>query len=167
MSNNCNKTSNNKYFDCPARMDDGRLFTDYRQSSTVDDLIRFSNNVSSSYDYRQFLIHNGNNIMNINSQYIKDKAECSNCTANEVPFATNCYVNNQFTKCVPTNVNGVGINNIVEVPNNSKESYSNKLNLAQKISEETNSNYVDVTEESLYNQQKQRTNKYLNDRIFS
>jgi len=57
MSNTCNKTSNNKYFDCPARMDDGRIFTDYRPSSSVDDMIRYSNNVMSSYEYRQFLIN--------------------------------------------------------------------------------------------------------------
>lgn len=125
MSNNCNKTSNNKYFDCPARMDDGRLFTDYRSNSTVDDMIRFSNNVMSSYDYKQFLIHNANNIMNANKKYIEDKANCSDCNAPEIPFATNCYingqyfenntyVNNQYTKCVPTNVNGIGINNIVK-----------------------------------------------------
>ena len=66
MNNTCNKTSNNKYFDCPARMDDGRAFTDYRPSNTVDDMIRYSNNVMNSYDYRQFLIHNANNIMEIN-----------------------------------------------------------------------------------------------------
>ena len=65
MSNkaNCNKTSNNKYFDCPARMDDGRAFTDYRSSATVDDMIRYSNNTMSSFEYRQFLINNGNEIM--------------------------------------------------------------------------------------------------------
>ena len=38
MANNCNKTSNNKYFDCPALMSDGRVFTDYRPSSYVNDL---------------------------------------------------------------------------------------------------------------------------------
>ena len=43
MNNTCDKTSNNKYFSCPARMDDGRTFTDYRPSSSVDDMIRYSN----------------------------------------------------------------------------------------------------------------------------
>ena len=28
----CYKASNNKYFNCPPRMDDGRHFTDYRSS---------------------------------------------------------------------------------------------------------------------------------------
>ena len=133
MSNNCDKTSNNKYFDCPARMDDGRLFTDYRPSTTVDDMIRFSNNVMSSYDYKQFLIHNATNIIIVNRQYIEDKANCSDCTAKKIPFESDCYINNQYAKCVPTNVNGVGVNNIVDV----NESISNsKLSKSLKPSQQ-------------------------------
>ena len=45
MKNNCNTASNNKHLDCPAIMSDGRTFTDYRPSSTVDDMIRLSNNI--------------------------------------------------------------------------------------------------------------------------
>ena len=30
--NNCHKTTNNKYFQCPPRMSDGRHFTDYRSN---------------------------------------------------------------------------------------------------------------------------------------
>ena len=67
---NCNKTSNNKYFDCPALMSDGRIMTDYRQSCTVNDMIRLNNNVLSSNDYRQFLINNAEDIININQDYI-------------------------------------------------------------------------------------------------
>jgi len=111
--NTCNKTSNNKYFDCPARMDDGRTFTDYRPSNTVDDMIRYSNNVMSSYEYRQFLINNANNIMNVNNQYTVDKVSMSNCTAPEMPFKTVCDVNKQYSKCAPTNLNGIGIQNVV------------------------------------------------------
>jgi hypothetical protein len=83
MSTNCNATSNNKYFDCPARMDDGRVFTDYRPSSDVENMIQISNKIKSSYDYRQFLVHNANNLMNINSQYTKSKVGCNSC--NYVP----------------------------------------------------------------------------------
>ena len=114
MNNTCNKTSNNKYFECPARMDDGRLFTDYRASSTVDNMIRYSNNVMSSYEYRQFLIHNASNIMTVNTQYTNDKVGCSNSSAQPIPFETDCVINSQFSKCAPTNSNGVGINNIVQ-----------------------------------------------------
>ena len=80
MSNTvCDLTSNNKYFDCPARMDDGRIFTDYRPSSDVENMIVMSNKIQSSYDYRQFLIHNGNNIVTINNQYTKNKVGCNSC----------------------------------------------------------------------------------------
>lgn len=112
--NNCDKTSNNKYFDCPARMNDGRTFTDYRPSNTVDDMIRYSNNVMSSYEYRQFLIHNANNIMTINNQYTTDKVGMSNCNAPEVPFKTICNINKQYSDCSTNNPNGIGIQNVVQ-----------------------------------------------------
>ena len=112
--NTCNKTSNNKYFDCPARMDDGRTFTDYRPNNAVDDMIRYSNNVMSSYEYRQFLINNATDIMNVNTQYTNDKVSMSNCTAPEMPFKTVCDVNKQFSKCSPNNLNGIGIQNVVD-----------------------------------------------------
>jgi len=110
--NTCNKTSNNKYFDCPARMDDGRTFTDYRPSNSVDDMIRYSNNVMSSYDYRQFLIHNAVNIMNINNQYTDDKVGNGTCNAKEVPFKTQCDINPVYSKCYTINSNGIGLNNV-------------------------------------------------------
>jgi len=112
--NTCNKTSNNKYFDCPARMDDGRTFTDYRSNNTVDDMIRYSNNVMSSYEYRQFLINNANNIMNVNTQYTNDKLSMSNCTAPEIPFKTICDVNKQYSNCSTNDLNGIGIQNVVD-----------------------------------------------------
>ena len=110
----CNKTSNNKYFDCPARMDDGRAFTDYRPSSTVDDMIRYSNNVMSSYDYRQFLMNNANNIMDVNNNYTKEKVGCDSCNFKEIPFQTVCDVNDKYSKCHMANPNGVGLRNIAQ-----------------------------------------------------
>ena len=44
---NCNKTSNNKYFDCPALMSDGRIMTDYRSATTLNDMIRLNNKTLS------------------------------------------------------------------------------------------------------------------------
>jgi hypothetical protein len=113
MSNICNKTSNNKYFNSPARMDDGRAFTDYRASTSVDDMIRYSNNVMGSYEYRQFLIHNATNIMNVNSKYIDNKVGMSNCDAPVIPFNTDVIVNDKYAKFVVADPKGVGINNVV------------------------------------------------------
>jgi len=112
MKSTCDKTSNNKYFDCPARMDDGRTFTDYRQNSTVNDMIRYSNNTMSSYEYRQFLIHNASKIMEVNNTYLKEKVGCDSCDYVEVPFQTTCTWNETFGKCAMTNPNGVGLRNI-------------------------------------------------------
>lgn len=109
----CDKTSNNKYFDCPARMDDGRTFTDYRQNSTVNDMIRYSNNTMSSYEYRQFLIHNASKIMEVNNTYLKEKVGCDSCDYVEVPFQTTCTWNETFGKCSMTDPNGVGLRNII------------------------------------------------------
>ena len=86
---NCNKTSNNKYFDCPALMSDGRIMTDYRSSNTVNDMIRISNNTLSSYDYRNFLTNNATNIMKINNDYIYNKNSCKRKTTTR-KIATIC-----------------------------------------------------------------------------
>ena len=109
MKNTCNKTSDNKYFNCPARMDDGRTFTDYRPSSDVNNMIRYSNNVMSSYEYRQFLIHNADKIMEVNNIYTNDKVGCGDCTAKPIPFNTVCNVNPSVSKCNVVNPNGIGI----------------------------------------------------------
>jgi hypothetical protein len=114
MDNSCNKTSNNKYFGSPARMDDGRAFTDYRSSSSVDDMIRYSNNVMNNYEYRQFLIHNADNIINVNNKYTQDKIGNVNCNQNPVPsINTVCDVNKQSSKCNVFDKNGIGLDNIV------------------------------------------------------
>lgn len=57
------RTQNNKYPDCPARMDDGRNFTDYRSSRDVDNTIRFKTQIFNTHDYRTYLTHNAEKIM--------------------------------------------------------------------------------------------------------
>ena len=44
----CYKTTNNKYFNCPPRMSDGRHFTDYRPVCDVNNLIASNNNLVSN-----------------------------------------------------------------------------------------------------------------------
>jgi len=128
MNTSCNKTSNNKYFDCPARMDDGRGFTDYRPNSTVNDMIRYSNNIMGSNEYRQFLIHNAVNIMNISNNYTASKMGCNSCNYEPLPFNTQCDYNNNFPVCNVMNPNGIGIRNNV-VGMNSIENFYSELDL--------------------------------------
>ena len=84
MNNNCKdglcyKTSNNKYFGCPARMADGRNFTDYRPDCYVNNLIRQNNSTYNSFQYRMFLTHNAENLMNVNRTYACEKNCCGPC----------------------------------------------------------------------------------------
>ena len=129
MKSTCDKTSNNKYFDCPARMDDGRAFTDYRPSSTVNDMIRYSNNVMSSFEFRQFLTNNATKIMDVNNIYTKEKVGCGSCDYVEVPFQSQCTWNSTYGKCSMTNPNGVGLNNVVKQSNMKENFVPNGMNL--------------------------------------
>ena len=79
MSTNCYKASNNKYFNCPPRMDDGRHFTDYRPNCLTNNLVYNSNSINSSYQFRQFLIHNSNKLMEINRMYSCQQNCCGPC----------------------------------------------------------------------------------------
>lgn len=75
----CYKTSNNKHFGCPPRMADGRHFTDYRPSCHINNIIRTGNNVMNSFQYRQFLTRNANELMDVNRQYACKKNCCGPC----------------------------------------------------------------------------------------
>lgn len=123
MANNCNKTSNNKYFDCPALMSDGRVFTDYRPTSYVDDLIRIQNKVYDSYSYRQFLISNGLNIIETNDKYNTMKNGCASCNYTNVSNESTCVYNKQYGLCMPNGCNGLGQNNYAS-PFEANEKYN-------------------------------------------
>ena len=71
--------SNNKYFDCPPRMSDGRNFTDYRPSCDVNNAYLNLGDILNSYEYRMFLTRNAENLMNKNRQTACDDNCCSQC----------------------------------------------------------------------------------------
>ena len=122
---NCIKTSNNKYFDCPALMSDGRLMTDYRSSNTLNDMIRISNNTLSSYEYKNFLVNNASNIMKINNDYISNKNSCPSAELITVPFSNVCSYNTQVgVRYKTNNSKGVGLKN--EVSKNISDCTSNQ-----------------------------------------
>lgn len=110
------KTVNNKFQGCPAMMSDGRIFTDYRPATYVNDMIRFANGIHSSYDYRQFLMHNARNIMDVNSQYTASKLSCQGVAPVDIPTQSVCAVTLEGIKCQTTNPNGFGMR--VDVPPN-------------------------------------------------
>ena len=76
----CYKTSDNKYPQCPAKMSDGRNFTDYRQRYKVhnlnDQVIK-----KSAHEYRQYLINNTDKLMNMDRFKASKKNGCFPCVS--------------------------------------------------------------------------------------
>lgn len=62
----CSRVSNNKFFNCPPLMADGRHFTDYRPRCFSQYLVTPNGNFPSSFDYRMYLTRNANEIMKKN-----------------------------------------------------------------------------------------------------
>ena len=92
----CHKTSDNKHFDCPPRMDDGRHFTDYRSNCHINNLVRSNNAISNSHQYRMFLTHNGERLMNLNRAYATQKNNCGDCDETMLPEQTSTSCDGKF-----------------------------------------------------------------------
>jgi hypothetical protein len=76
----CTRPSNNKYFDCPPRMSDGRLFTNYRSRCDINYVTsREPGSTMDSYAYRQHLLANGENIMKSMRECATNNAKCGPC----------------------------------------------------------------------------------------
>jgi hypothetical protein len=108
--NKNNIVPNNKYKNCPAFMEDGRLFTDYRSSHYVDKFIQAENKIMNSFEYRMFLTRNGSQIINKNNDYIQKEYACSPCTAKTMPMKEEIsfdWDGNMTVK--PIDPNGMGI----------------------------------------------------------
>lgn len=78
----CTRPSENKHFDCPPRMADGRLFTDYRPrcdyNYVVDGLT--ADTPMDSYAYRQYLINNAGSLMTKQRAQSYSQSLCGPCT---------------------------------------------------------------------------------------
>lgn len=75
----CYKTSDNKHFQCPPRMNDGRHFTDYRPNCHVENVVRENNQTLNSYQYRMFLTQNAEQLMDLNRQQACNMNCCGPC----------------------------------------------------------------------------------------
>lgn len=60
--------SNNKFPTCPALMEDGKIFTDYRAHKLADLEFAKLNNIKDSQSYRLFLQENGEAILKKNKE---------------------------------------------------------------------------------------------------
>ena len=73
----CYSGSNNIHFNYPALMSDGKQFTNWNTACTTNNALIQQNNIQSNYQYRQYLINHGNQIMAINNKQACD--ECGFC----------------------------------------------------------------------------------------
>ena len=72
------KTSDNVNLDFPARMADGRIFTDYRPNCVMNNLLSKEMN---SFEYRYYLMHNGNQLEKNNMEQLEKDVKCTGCEA--------------------------------------------------------------------------------------
>lgn len=75
----CERPSNNKFFNCPPRMSDGRHFTDYRPRCTQQYLDKIENNIQSSYDHRLYLQRNADELIARNAKEAYQLNQCGPC----------------------------------------------------------------------------------------
>ena len=95
--------SNNKYPDCPPRMDDARHFTDYRPNRDINNLIRLNNDIVNSHTYRSFLTRNGQKIIDLNKKMSCVRNCCGPCKNDSLDvtstLSNNTYYNlNKFSE---------------------------------------------------------------------
>ena len=110
----CQKTSNNKYSECPARMSDGRFCTDYRPSAYINGALKVSNNIKNSYEYRLFLQRNAETIFQLNNNLFFERNGSGSCSSpydlGKIPSNVNEITCNKKS-CDMSNIdeNGVGL----------------------------------------------------------
>jgi len=63
----CYSGSNNIHFDFPPIMADGRNFASWQPEAVVNNRIRHQENITTSWQYRQYLTNNATEIMKMNS----------------------------------------------------------------------------------------------------
>ena len=72
------KTSDNVNLDFPARMMDGRIFTDYRANCITNKELSNSKN---SFDYRYYLMNNASTIEQHIVSKLEESTKCNDCNA--------------------------------------------------------------------------------------
>jgi hypothetical protein len=109
----CSRVSNNKQFNCPPRMDDGRHFTDYRPRCLTNYM--FPKDVPiNSYEYRQYLILNAEKLMESKRIAAYEQNACGPCmepydVGTMLPEQSMQECNTSTCKIYPNDQNGLGL----------------------------------------------------------
>ena len=81
INNNMMKVTDNVELDFPARMNDGRMFTDYRQNCILNNSI---SKKMGSWEHRDYLINNAEQIHNSFMNNLEASVKCTKCSDNTV-----------------------------------------------------------------------------------
>ena len=101
------KTSDNVNLEFPARMADGRIFTDYRPNCVMNKTISQGKN---SFEYRYFLSHNGVQLEQDMMKKLESDVKCTGCTAQTLlPVKTVQHCTDGVCKIELKNENGLGL----------------------------------------------------------
>ena len=101
------KTSDNVNLDFPARMADGRTFTDYRANCIMNHELSSNKN---SFEYRYFLENNGTSLHDQITKKLNNVAKCNGCDAKTVlPVQTVQNCNAGVCKISLKDPNGLGL----------------------------------------------------------
>ena len=84
---------NNTRVDCPQLMSDGNYITDYRPNGDINAELMNKHKICDSYQYRQFLQKNAENIMNGTQEKLLKENLCKNETFG------NCFTNSSKPPC--------------------------------------------------------------------
>ena len=108
----CFKASNNKFFGCPPRMNDGRHFTDYRPNCHLNNNLKAQGKTFNSFQYRMFLTHNASKLMDMNREQ-NQKNNCGPCQkpydqGTMLPESERVTCNSSTCNVEPVNKNGLG-----------------------------------------------------------
>ena len=68
----------NYYGNCPPRMEDARFLENYKSSTSIDEFIKFDNNIIRDDEYRLFLQINADKIMDNEWLHLKKNNSCWN-----------------------------------------------------------------------------------------
>lgn len=61
---------------CPARMSDGRIFTNYLPRRVLNQFLMTGNNLNDSHEYRHFFEKNGEKFMESEVKFLEENKRC-------------------------------------------------------------------------------------------
>ena len=89
----------NRYLECPAKMEDARFLTDYRSANTREQYVRSINGFVDTNQYRLFLQNNASQIISNNFDNLVAKNSCGteSCIFNQ-PTRVTAGTNSELVK---------------------------------------------------------------------